>query len=411
MQERNRVMAAPPHSRVGMLETHLAAVFGWLLGVWPITQLWMAEIYSSTVPGVVLALPIITLMAKQMLIRENRISYNMVLLAPVYVFYGAIVCSSLYSPNIAGAFEELIKMSINVGVYFSVTAVLSTSNHITERIWNRFILARALICLVLFARYMLVFKVGYVGVNLSYPITTGKNALGLFATAAIPLALSWMRSIRKTYSIVIIMIILATTVLTLSRGAWISSLIGALVAYFIGSRRGSHLRGILSVMVIAIVLLLFLRVAPIDTTSLQARFKILQDLAGSDVMLTSSDSARWRFIIRGLIAFAESPVWGHGLSSYIPLIGQGWQSHNDYVLILSEQGLLGIFPFLFMVFSHFLVGLNLSRRNPQWTTVGLTGSFAGLCTYLMLINAYTGVLFWAIMGSIHAALVRETSRL
>jgi len=250
-----------------------------------------------------------------------------------------------------------------------------------------------------------------VGVNLSYPITTGKNALGLFVTAAIPLALSWMQSTRKIYSFVITMIILVTTVLTLSRGAWISSLIGGLVAYFIGSRRRSHLRGILSVMVIAIVLLLFLRVAPIDTTSLQARFKILQDLVGRDAMLTSSDLARWHFITRGLTAFAESPVWGHGLSSYISLIGQGWQSHNDYVLILSEQGLLGICPFLFMIFSHFLVGLNLSRRNPQWTTVGLTGSLAGLCIYLMLINAYTGVLFWAIMGSIHAALVRETSRL
>jgi len=63
---------------------------------------------------------------------------------------------------------------------------------------------------------------------------------------------------------------------------------------------------------------------------------------------STSISVRGNLITIGLNLFVESPVWGNGTVSYFDKVGVA--SHNTYIQILSELGVIGGFSYSFIAF-------------------------------------------------------------
>lgn len=61
---------------------------------------------------------------------------------------------------------------------------------------------------------------------------------------------------------------------------------------------------------------------------------------------STSISVRGNLITIGLNLFAESPIWGNGIVSYFDKVGIA--SHNTYIQILSELGVMGFLSYFFI---------------------------------------------------------------
>jgi len=102
------------------------------------------------------------------------------------------------------------------------------------------------------------------------------------------------------------------------------------------------------------------------------------------------ESTATRFIIwdRAFELFSESPLIGVGFGVF-PYESGGWDTHNTYLRILSEQGLVGLTIFLILVGCFFLQGVRLYSRGDDEMSKGLGLGFA-VCIIVLIINNFFG---------------------
>ena len=168
------------------------------------------------------------------------------------------------------------------------------------------------------------------------------NYLGFLTTQGSLLAIGCWTVASPRYRPLLALVIaslIAATVVSFSRSAYIGTIVGILVLTFLRSRRAAVLLAILAV-VGAVVLY---------PTFLEAR------LAGSDVLNPTSiferaQSENWRSLaaVAGVTMFLAEPFFGvgYGVFQHVSpaFIGASpaTYSHDAYIQILAEQGLVGV---------------------------------------------------------------------
>lgn len=234
---------------------------------------------------------------------------------------------------------------------------------------------------------------------------SNSNYFGFFLVQALLLAvgswLFWDPRSRPAGSLLIVVLVTAL-VQTFSRQAYIAATVGLLVMVAIKSRPAAAVLAVAVVAVAAIAYPIFL----------QARL-------GTDVLLPKeaaalAQSEGWRQLAfrAGLTMFAGAPIFGIGFGFFHflspPLIGASPAtfSHNAFVALLAEQGLVGaaMVAGLVMILAHKLWHCRHPLRNAALAMV------AGYLIQSAFINSTTSFqisgLTWLTMAAVLGASAR-----
>lgn len=99
-----------------------------------------------------------------------------------------------------------------------------------------------------------------------------------------------------------------------------------------------------------------------------------------------SSQERSQMVIRGLDFFQDHPLFGIGFGAYKYLSGFGTYSHNNYIQLLSELGIVGFFLYYFIYYKIY----KLNKHNPET----LSKSLILVCLIVFLVNDLTVVTFY-----------------
>lgn len=119
-----------------------------------------------------------------------------------------------------------------------------------------------------------------------------------------------------------------------------------------------------------------------DTTVVQ-RFLVIFDPTMMALDPEQSFETRAEMILRGVELFAESPIWGHGNEGFRVLSGFFTYSHNNYIELLVNYGMLGSFlfyiPFILVFTSSGIRIMKNDRPHLRsawlWVFVGIGSMF------------------------------------
>lgn len=117
--------------------------------------------------------------------------------------------------------------------------------------------------------------------------------------------------------------------------------------------------------------------------------------------LTSGRTTLWK---HGLQLFLESPLYGHGQATFIPLMKENFHvwgnSHNDYLLYLVHYGVIGLGLFLMVLWSLFRESWSLvessSDKGVRILALSYVSGLAGFAIAMFGVNVIQPMmLFWA----------------
>ena len=194
------------------------------------------------------------------------------------------------------------------------------------------------------------------------------NYFGLFEATGIAAALAWMVVVRSPGFRLLLLgtsIVLAFAyATTLSRGAALALVVGLIALAFTRSRRTGLLAIGAAVAVTAVVFPLFLQtrlIADAGTTSAQAY-----------ASLAESDQSRIAAGLAGPQMFASAPIFGIGFGQFsfmsAQYVGFSIESHDWYVNVLAEQGIVGFALWIPMLAA---VAVTLNRTLCSARSVGI----------------------------------------
>lgn len=217
------------------------------------------------------------------------------------------------------------------------------------------------------------------------------NDFAAFLGALIFIVIGFLGHVKKAYYkiplVLIFALITVNVFFALSRGAWISLIIVCLFSIvFIKKKRNK---------LFFILLLLGFITVVLKVPLLKDRFLTILTKGG--------DADRFKIWRLSLVMFQESPLFGKGLglfmshfSGRIKLFVQ--YTHNCYLQILTESGLLGFVSFIWFLGAIMSQGYKKLRQRPEGIFFGL---FAGLCVFLIhsffdtqLYSVRLSLLFW-----------------
>lgn len=201
------------------------------------------------------------------------------------------------------------------------------------------------------------------------------------------------RKIRRVLFAVAIILNLYCTLFLYSRGAYVAILAGLVFISFLTNKK----------LILPLILLLIFWQAVLPEQVIE-RINQTQTEEGT---LDYSSQSRFELWERGLNLFKKVPIMGvgFGMIPYMAEIGRG-DTHNIYIEILVEQGIIGIIIFLLLLWLCLKNGLELYKTagNPFLKGLGLgfaacviatmvTNFFGDRWTYLQL-----GAYFWVFLG-------------
>ena len=204
-----------------------------------------------------------------------------------------------------------------------------------------------------------------------------QNFVAAFLCPAVPVLLSKMLFSNRPHIIntfVFVSILIAVFFLG-SRGAFLSIFGSSLiiVAYFLIKKRDLRL-AIMVLMFFLLSLILFYAGGALSGRMLST------DSYTNDVRLYI-----WGFAIK---AFTTNPLFGNGRgANEVFAMRSGSVTHNTYIEILGDQGLLGMASFLMILYNPFK---NVLKTQKVFAASLLVASFLPL----LFISAYSTINFW-----------------
>ncbi|MBN1296909.1 O-antigen ligase family protein [bacterium] len=325
---------------------------------------------------------------------------------PILIYTTIIVLRSVYSIDPLYSLTAVRKELLYQLLFFYLTVSAMDSPRYTRRV-----------ILILIVTVTLVAGVGLFGFLTGDLIKEGRatsffNSFGLaafFTSMIMPMALSrflctrgWFRSI----ALGVLILCLAFMLVTMSRGAWISSLMAVMVLAALKDRR------MLVLLLIGVISApWFLPPDIIERATTITRIFSLEenDSFGDRIWM-------WRSAIQMI---RDRPWLGAGYGNrifqqlypdYIHSQSSGQifeNAHNLYLQIVVETGLIGLASFLSILAVVFYLICVQFRRKPlpmiESQLLGIAGSFAVFLTFSFSTFRFEneiGILFWILAGCI-----------
>jgi O-antigen ligase len=207
------------------------------------------------------------------------------------------------------------------------------------------------------------------------------NYFAVFQGTAIALAIAWALVVRSWWFRLLLLatgtVLLLTFAVTLSRGGLLALLAGLLVLAFTRGRRTGFIA-------VGAAIVFFLVVFPIyvdwrvtaDTGAASAR---------AYASLAGSDQARAAAALAAPQIFGTSPIFGIGFGHYAFVsgwfVGYSIESHNWYLDVLAEEGLVGIVLWATMLVT-LVVALHRVSRPARLVGYAVLATYALGCISL-----------------------------
>jgi O-antigen ligase len=262
--------------------------------------------------------------------------------------------------------------------------------------------------------YLIYLGRGYVGVWFRGDVGEGgKNTLAYVISLFFPLMMAHVllaRSQKKVklaewaFAGVYALALLFST----SRGTYVAAAFTLvfLLAYLVGRPR----RRLVFIVGLAVLLLMLYQ-----PTRVLLHLRSLRDIlvlglreAGRS---EGSIPTRIRLMEEAWDSFRRSPVWGFGLGSFSTLASR--PSHNDYLRVMAEMGMIGILAYMSLLLVH-LIGLAkllwIQRQSPGWLEVGLLGMMLSMAIRLVFFNGDTFYVTWVVLGLVSSLLLSQRAR-
>ena len=199
------------------------------------------------------------------------------------------------------------------------------------------------------------------------------NDLALNMVTFLPLAMVFAMSqrhskMRRLTAAVIAALMLATIVFTKSRGG----MLGAVAAITALATMGTFVRRGFGAMTIIAVLV----ATPFMPQSFWDRMTTIVDEEQDAKVYTGSREARQEVAEDGVNIFLDNPITGVGAGQFKnynpPERKTKWlETHNVWLQVATETGVLGLFAFAFLVFRAFSAAFGTQRRvkNKTWLSL------------------------------------------
>jgi O-antigen ligase len=198
----------------------------------------------------------------------------------------------------------------------------------------------------------------------------------------------------RLLKLTVLLLLMVGLLFSYSRGAWINFAIGVVVMLGVMAlRRGGGRRALATIVVLIVGAL-----GVVAAVSVTGSLDFLQERAQRQ----GYDTERFEAQRRG-IEFGETHVFGIGPGQFevlAPVV-----SHNTYVRALGEQGVLGLFTFVALMFATLLIaGRNaaLGRDTYGIGSAPLLGAWAGLAVESFFVDTMHWRHLWLVAGLIWA---------
>lgn len=321
------------------------------------------------------------------IILESAKSKKIILMTPqnflLLGFLGTIVLSHLSHAYFWGAYDSFIKFSKTVIMFFLFVNVLDSGKKLKVSLW--FIV---FLTVILAIQGIDQFKNGFGWAGQPLSKTGRINWIGIFNDAndlalALVMAIGFIlafifgrvKMISKIISISLLGILLYALYLTNSRGGYLA--LGATVFfYFLRKFR----KKIFAAIIGGIAILLIFAHGPSRLSMISA----------------SEESAFGRIEAwyEGIQMLKSSPLFGIGYGMFTDEFRR--TAHNSFVLVAAEEGLIGLFFWVALIYVCFKGLSTLKKRNPQLInyTSGLEASLFGfMSSAFFLSRSYQAILY------------------
>ncbi len=231
--------------------------------------------------------------------------------------------------------------------------------------------------------------------------TTGafgeQNQYAAYVVLFIPFAiLSISRSkslFKKAFYTMVVATALFTVLLTGSRGGMIAIILGVISLVTLEARRVTPAIFV-KLIAIGVMFAIFSTVVFLLLPE-ESQVGIIDNVVGraGDESLNDYSSGRMEFWPYMLGMFMETPLWGTGWHTVNHLTG--YNSHNDFLLVLTEGGVIGFFLFC-LIFKRFLSGAKYARRlnSPnRWIYNTFIAGIYSILVAMFFVNLYLPYLF------------------
>lgn len=262
--------------------------------------------------------------------------------------------------------------------------------------------------------YLIYLGRGYVGVWVRGDVgERGKNTLAYVMSLFFPLMLAHLLLARSQKKVKLVEWAFAGVyalglLFSTSRGTYVAAAFTLvfLLVYLVGRPR----RRLVFIVGLAVLLLTLYQ-----PTRVVDHLRSLGDILSLGVAEVGrsdySVATRLRLIGAAWDSFRRSPLLGAGLGSFATLFSR--PSHNDYLRVMAETGMIGLVAFMSFLLVH-IVGLAkvlwIQRRSPRWLEVGLFGAILSMVIRLLVFNGDTFYVTWVVLGLVSALLLSQRAR-
>ena len=341
------------------------------------------------------------------------------------IFVAAIFLSVVFSANIGlslrGFFGKELKF---LAIYFMLVEVVTTRKRL-KSVLIVFVASAVLITADAAVQYFygVDFIRGFEWARSRASFSTS-NGFAAWLIVVIPLFLGFLalgkglsKKLKFLLSILVILLLICLLA-TYARGGWFGFIIGILFMFFY-IFKNLKLKTKLLLLFFSVGLLAAFLILPHSLKSkitaigkLNFRsYVTINERIKSFIKIEEGGSnlVRLRLWSEALRITKDFPMVGCGLNTY-SIVARGYKSfeqggiypHNSYFQMLAETGLLGLFAFLFVLYSFFRMGLRYLNQKKDYLALGfLSGILAFLAHAFFDTHFYSlqlVVLFWFMLG-------------
>jgi O-antigen ligase len=317
------------------------------------------------------------------------------------LFFVWHLVSLMRSEDFQRGLREVAKLAMGIGSFWIVFTFFPRDRSFIDRFWKVSLWSSAVLIGFLVYYYAFVFNCPYLGNHLDAPTRTGRNMLTWYLVFTIPYAATLVIDSRhKLINSVPILVLTIAWLYAGSRGAWVSVAGGILALVFLliraNPRKGIAISvALFSAMGLAVFAAWFVLESYFDFQELeyvQRLFSLFDPQAAPEL---HSVSVRIALMEKALDDFLRLPLTGIGLMNFA--IESERVTHNDYLAILADMGLIGFLLFFGILAVVFVLGFRY-LEGKDWLSLGTRASLIGVSISFFFINAYTNSIFWIFLA-------------
>jgi hypothetical protein len=293
--------------------------------------------------------------------------------------------------------RELVKVAFGAFSVWGILTFFPRQRGFLEQFWKVVLGASALLAAVLIAEYALVFDYPFLGNQLGGVPNSYSIQLAWYLTPILLHSIFYYPEARRRWLAFLALFVFATGWLYISsRTAWIAVLVGLVVGIRgAGARRGIGYAAAFAAAAASGALLL----QAIVSVELAFFRRALFLISPSSVPELHTYEVRYGLVEATWSCFKRSPLIGIGLDETDRCIN--FATHNDYIKILADLGVVGLGVFMMVLTAIGMIVLrdpdNRSGTS-EWMCRGSRASLVAMAITLFFHNIYTTTFFWVLVG-------------